>query len=323
MFIVYFFDNSTHKIKVMDFASSLEDAQKKAIYYGKEYIEHENGRKHLENCIKDLNSDLTKELDGYYLIKNIEKVDLFQKTTKIDDVKGWTGTYQSIKPEINSLGYYSFVEFDSKLIKYTETTQIKDVKPLEKKVHFTNDLATALKEANFKPNKDCRFKFDINRKEQSIQTNSNEQANQTNFKEEPFNFPVLVGQIINNKFDDNDDYYDECDDYSDNEEITNVRSLIDDNIVDTDDSTNISFSDERYDLLANLDILNKKMKIDRFCESDSEYLDTDEEFDYDNSKETFLQSQLKEESLLYEPTSRIEKKSIGKVTFIKKAWKCD
>lgn len=311
MFIVYFFNNNTNKIQVIDFAASLDEAQKKLIYYGKEYIENENGKKHLDNCIKDLNKDLTKEVDGYYLIKNIEKVDLFQKITKIDDIKGWTGFYQTVKSEIINLGYYSFSEFNSELIKNYEVYDIKNVpKPSEKKVHFSNDLVAALQQSNFKPNKECRFKFNVSRKEQAIQTDS---------KDESLNIPVLVGQLMNNKFEDSSDYNGE----DINEDINNVRSLIDDNIINSDDSTNISFSDERYDLLANLNLLNNKMKIDKFCESDSEYLDTDEEIDYDNSKETFLQNNLKEESLLYEPVSRIEKKNIGKVTFIKKAWKSD
>jgi hypothetical protein len=250
-----------------------------------------------------------------------------KKNTKIDDIKGWTGTYQSVKSEINNLGYYSFSEFDSKLMKPYHIEKIEEsreiFKPSEKKVHFSNDLAAALKEANFKPNKECRFKFDINRKDQSIQTVNDDilkisTPTQTNLINESFNFPILVGQIMNNKMEENEDYYEDPEDIDD--EIYNVRSLIDDNIEDSED---ISFSDERYDLLANLEKLESRMKIDRFCESDSEYIDNDDEFDYDNSKETFLQNQLKEESLLYEPCSRIEKRNIGKVTFIKKAWKCD
>jgi len=51
MYIVYFFDNTTNKISVIDFGSSLDDAQKKLIYYGKEYIENENGKKHIDVCI--------------------------------------------------------------------------------------------------------------------------------------------------------------------------------------------------------------------------------------------------------------------------------
>lgn len=323
MYFVYFFDVTTNKMKVLDFGTSLEDSQKKLIYYGKEFIENENGKKHLEVCVKDVNIDLNNEVDGYYLIKNLEKVELVKKSTKIDDVKGWTGTYQSVKSEISNLGYYSFVEFDGKLLKQysydsfniesnKKQIQIKQTAKYEQ----SNNLVNALKESGFKPNKDCRFKFNIVRKEHEIQTS-----------EDPINIPTLVGQITNNKV----ETYSE-DEYSDNngeDDIACVRSIIDDNFNESIDSSieDCSFSDERYDLLANIDKLDSILKIDKFYEnSDLDYLDSEEDIDYDNSKETLLQTQLKEESLLYEPISKIEKKSIGtncKVTFVKKAWKCD
>jgi hypothetical protein len=320
MYIVYFFDNTTNKISVIDFGSSLDDAQKKLIYYGKEYIENENGKKHIDVCIKEINTDLNKEADGHYLIKNIEKIDLIKKSTKIDDVKGWTGTYQHVKSEIFNLGYYSFAEFDSKLLKqYSNQTFEEKInnnnKISEKKYEPSNNLVSALIESGFKPNKDCRFKFNITKKEQEIITQDNDLID----------FPVIVGKITNNKIE-NDLHLSDVEDYPENigDDIACVRSIIDDNFDDIDSIEDYSFSEERYDLLANVNKLNNILKIDKFYEnSDSDYIDTDTEIDYDNSKETFIQEQLKEESLLYEPISRIEKKSIGKVTFIKKAWKCD
>jgi hypothetical protein len=320
MYIVYFFDNTTNKISVIDFGSSLDDAQKKLIYYGKEYIENENGKKHIDVCIKEINTDLNKEADGHYLIKNIEKIDLIKKSTKIDDVKGWTGTYQHVKSEIFNLGYYSFAEFDSKLLKqYSNQTFEEKInnnnKISEKKYEPSNNLVSALIESGFKPNKDCRFKFNITKKEQEIITQDNDLID----------FPVIVGKITNNKIE-NDLHLSDVEDYPENidDDIACVRSIIDDNFDDIDSIEDYSFSEERYDLLANVNKLNNILNIDKFYEnSDSDYIDTDTEIDYDNSKETFIQEQLKEESLLYEPISRIEKKSIGKVTFIKKAWKCD
>jgi hypothetical protein len=49
MFLVYFQDNNTN-IKVLDLATSLEDAEKKIIQNGKDYIEIENGKKQVEKC---------------------------------------------------------------------------------------------------------------------------------------------------------------------------------------------------------------------------------------------------------------------------------
>ena len=317
MYIVYFFDNTTDKISVIDFGTSLEDAQKKLIYYGKEYIEHENGKKHLDICVRDINTDLNKEVDGHYLIKNIEKVELIKKTTKIDNIKGWIGLYQSVTSELSNLGYYSFVEFDSKLLKQYSYEEISEKKidlskNIEKKSQQSTSLVAALIESGFKPNKDCRFKFDIVRKEQEMQSQP----------EDIIDFPLNVGKITNNKLE-NDNLAD-IEEYP--EDINYIKNIIDDNFNDIVDSCDddCSFSDERYDLLANTSKLNNILKIDKFYEhSDSDYIDSDYEVDYDNSKETFLQNLLKEESLLYEPISRIEKKNIGKVTFIKKPWKFD
>jgi hypothetical protein len=309
MYIVYFFDNTTNKISVIDFGSSLDDAQKKLIYYGKEYIENENGKKHIDVCIKEINTDLNKEADGHYLIKNIEKIDLIKKSTKIDDVKGWTGTYQHVKSEIFNLGYYSFAEFDSKLLKqYSNQTFEEKInnnnKISEKKYEPSNNLVSALIESGFKPNKDCRFKFNITKKEQEITTQDNDLID----------FPVIVGKITNNKIE-NDLHLSDVEDYPENigDDIVCVRSIIDDNFDDIDSIEDYSFSEERYDLLANVNKLNNILKIDKFYEnSDSDYIDTDTEIDYDNSKETFIQEQLKEESLLYEPIAELKKKVLGK-----------
>jgi hypothetical protein len=173
MFIVYYFDNANNNIKVYDFATSIDDAQQKMIFYGKELIENENGRKHLEICIKDITTDLSKELDGYYLIKNIDKIELYKKLTHINNIKGWTGIYHDIKIDVLILGYYSFSEFDSKLIKqyYCEEKKIEPISFINKtnkKVTFSNDLVDALQKSGFKPNKEHRFKLPI--KKQSIKS---------------------------------------------------------------------------------------------------------------------------------------------------------
>jgi len=216
---------------------------------------------------------------------------LIKKSTKIDDVKGWTGTYQHVKSEIFNLGYYSFAEFDSKLLKqYSNQTFEEKInnnnKISEKKYEPSNNLVSALIESGFKPNKDCRFKFNITKKEQEITTQDNDLID----------FPVIVGKITNNKIE-NDLHLSDVEDYPENigDDIVCVRSIIDDNFDDIDSIEDYSFSEERYDLLANVNKLNNILKIDKFYEnSDSDYIDTDTEIDYDNSKETFIQEQLKE-----------------------------
>jgi hypothetical protein len=294
MFVIFFYDNKTNQIKVHDLGTSLEDVEKKMIQFGKDYIENENGRKHMETCIKSEVDDLNKEKDGYYLIKTIEdlklvKVKLVHKTTIVDEVKGWTGLYKNLRTEIKDCGYFSYTNFDQKLLQiYSQTNVPKTIQPkVETKPISTggfDSVIQSLKSNGFKPNKDCRFKFDIKRKEEP-------KYSDIIIKEEDINiFDISnlskkIQSIPNLKYSE-DEYI--CESVSDN---------------------------ERFDLLANSASFIKFD--DDFSDLSEEYIYTDEA-DYDNSKETMLQKELAELDLMNKPFSKL-----GSISFIRKQWKLD
>lgn len=168
MFIIYFYDNETSKITVLDFAISLENIEKKMIYYGKEFIENENGKKHLDKCVKPYNYDLSIEPNGYYLIKNDDVINLVNKDIVIENNNGWFLTNQQIKPIIKNIGYYAFSEFSREILHpYSSTASICDILPkIDKKLYndkintntgVISNMINLMKETGFKPNKNCKF----------------------------------------------------------------------------------------------------------------------------------------------------------------------
>jgi hypothetical protein len=173
MFLIYFCDNTN--IKVLDLATSNEDAEKKLVYYGKEFIEIENGKKHLEKCLKEFGSDLKKESDGYYLVKNTKKIELYKKSTNIEEFKSWLSTIQQINHIVEAIGYYTYVDFDSRLLAQYSQTRSEPIKQVTKTTlqaginsddNSYSGVISLMKESGFKPNKDCKFKFPIKRKSQ-------------------------------------------------------------------------------------------------------------------------------------------------------------
>jgi hypothetical protein len=292
MFVIFFYDNITNKIKIHDLGTSIEDVEKKMIQFGKDYIENENGKKHIETCIKSEVDDLNKEKDGYYLIKSIEdlklvKVKLLHKTTTVDEIKGWTGVYTNLKTEINDCGYFSYTEFDQKLLQiYSQTNVPKTIQPKVETKPISSggfdSVIQSLKSNGFKPNKDCRFKFDIKR------------------KEEPKYPDIIIREEDINIFD-----------------ISNLSKQIQSipNLKYSDDELSIS-DNERFDLLANSDSFKKFD--DDFSDLSEEYIFTDDEIDYDNSKETMLQKELAELDLMDRPFTKL-----GSISFIRKQWKLD
>jgi hypothetical protein len=294
MFVIFFYDNKTNQIKVHDLGTSLEDVEKKMIQFGKDYIENENGRKHMETCIKSEVDDLNKEKDGYYLIKTIEdlklvKVKLLHKTTIVDEVKGWTGLYKNLRTEIKDCGYFSYTNFDQKLLQiYSQTNVPKTIQPkVETKPISTggfDSVIQSLKSNGFKPNKDCRFKFDIKRKEEPKYPDIIIKEEDINIFDIS-NLSKKIQSIPNLKYSE-DEYI--CESVSDN---------------------------ERFDLLANSASFIKFD--DDFSDLSEEYIYTDEA-DYDNSKETMLQKELAELDLMNKPFSKL-----GSISFIRKQWKLD
>jgi len=320
MFVVFFYDNNTNKIKIEDLAISSEDAEKKIIQFGKDFIENENGRKHLEKCVKEFNCDLTKEDDGFYLIKHVkehalEKVELIKKVIKIDEFKGWTGTYSSTKTELYNLGYYSYTNFDKKLLniysQINRPTEIsstgnisKQVSPVSSINNFSS-VITSLKENGFKPNKNCTFKFNINRKER--ENTENTENNNIKFNDLIKDLNKItqneIRELSYEEKSDDDKYSDINDDYYD--------------------------SDEHYDLLANnlpvnYDDISKSYylysgdyivgDIDRdISDSESEYVYSDEYPDY----------YMNEEINKVEKVEKVATQKLGDIKFIRKEWKCD
>jgi hypothetical protein len=348
MFVVFFYDNNNNKIKIEDLANSIEDAEKKIIQFGKDFIEIENGRKHLEKCVKDFNCDLSKEDDGFYLIKHVsncvlEKVELIKKVIKIDEIKGWTGTYCSTKTETYNLGYYSYTHFDKKLLNiYSQNNKSIEITSTENKttqvspissINNFSSVISALKDSGFKPTKNCTFKFNINKKqpEHIEEYNNNFKYDDliTNLnkitKNEIKKLPEIPQKENNTEI-----QYEEENSEVQYEEINSEEYIVSD--IDDGDMNDylenyLYDSDEHYDLLANENPINYYDNVKSeylysgehivedinrvMTDSESEYLYSDEYPDYYMDED------------INNKVDKVATKNLGDIKFIRKEWKCD
>lgn len=161
MYLIYYQTVGEKTIHVKDFAYTPEEATEKLIKIAKDFIIVEEGTKKAESTFKDEPVDLSKIVDGLYLIKIDNIINVYKKTTNIKLVSGWISSTQEPEYKSEYLGCYVMQEFQTELLDFHKRSAFES-RQIKLKDSITHDnvrdeLIKAMSDLGFKPQKGTKF----------------------------------------------------------------------------------------------------------------------------------------------------------------------
>ncbi|AYV79170.1 MAG: hypothetical protein Faunusvirus4_11 [Faunusvirus sp.] len=156
MFLVYSQKAGAKNITPLGFARDLNYAIQKMTDLAVQLIADEDGNIKSKTAFKIEPIDMASTVDGHYLVKTENTINVFYKSTVLKTVATWIGTNTVPQHNVENIMHFTVVEFNSELA--NDFTPKKDVKeilgvPHDEKARVFDEFLAEMKSRDFKPKK--------------------------------------------------------------------------------------------------------------------------------------------------------------------------